>query len=183
MRVEFRRAACIAAVLSCSPVWADVVNLTADRDATLIQTVCGSPPVTDPANGGEDAFHAGHNAGGCKRRGIVHFNLSSIPVGSVVTAVTVTMRESGSNAANQTVGLHKVLADWGEGTSTGGTGGGAGGAPTTNSVTWAYRFYNTQSWSTAGGQFTATASASRTIGGNASYTWSSTATLVSDVQG
>lgn len=90
---------------------------------------------------------------------------------------------SRTTAGNQTVSLHRLLANWGEGTSNADANEGQGAPSTTNDATWLHTFYNTSKWTNAGGDFAATASASLTVGGNGSYTWGSTTQMVADVQG
>jgi NADPH:quinone reductase-like Zn-dependent oxidoreductase len=83
--------------------------------------------------------------------------------------------------SSYTVSLKKMNASWGEGPS---TAYGGGGAPSADGdVTWLHRFYPNTLWSTAGGQFSSTTSASRSVGGQGYYTWTTTAQLVADVQG
>ena len=56
------------------------------------------------------------------------------------------------------------------------------GAPaTSNDATWRHRFFDTIFWSTQGGDFSATVSASQSVGAVGQYTWSS-AQMVADVQ-
>jgi len=74
--------------------------------------------------------------------------------------------------------LHKLLADWGEGTSQA-TGEEGQGAP--NDATWRHRFFDTIFWTNEGGDFFATVSASRSVGPIGQYTWSS-AQMIADVQ-
>src|SRR4029453_9322572 len=52
---------------------------------------------------------------------------------------------------------------------------------TRNGVPWAPRFYHTVFWTTQGGDFSATVSASQSVGAIGNYTWSS-AQMVTDVQ-
>lgn len=163
--------------LVASSASADVVTLQASKDNTLYQDAAGSL-----SNGAGQHFFAGNNDNNLPRRGVIAFNLSSIPTGSTITSVTLTLYMSRSRAQNETVTLHRALADWGEGTSiaSGEEGGGAPAA--TGDATWLHRFYNTLFWSTVGGDFSATASASSTVGGQSgSYSWSSTG-MATDVQ-
>jgi hypothetical protein len=76
-----------------------------------------------------------------------------------------------------------LLADWGEGTSdpAGSEGGGAPATP--GDATWLHRFFNTTLWTNQGGDFVATASATRSVSGVAFYTWGPTAAMRADVQG
>jgi hypothetical protein len=80
-----------------------------------------------------------------------------------------------------TVELHKLLADWGEGTSHAPMGEGDGAPATPNDATWRHRFFDTIFWTTQGGDFSATVSASQSVGGIGQYTWSS-AQMIADVQ-
>src|SRR5262249_15334283 len=81
----------------------------------------------------------------------------------------------------ETIQLHRLLANWGEGASNSDqSGGGGGGAtPTTNDATWIHRFFNTKFWTTPGGDFSSASSASISVDAAGTYTWASTARLVS----
>jgi hypothetical protein len=91
----------------------------------------------------------------------------------------------------RTIGLHRLSADWGEGTAgdslatVAGSGGGFPANP--GDATWSSRFYGSTAWSNPGGvgDYSAAASASASIGTafDSPYSWSSTPALVSDVQG
>ena len=62
------------------------------------------------------------------------------------------------------------------------SGGEGDGAPaTTNDATWRHRFFDTIFWTTEGGDFSATVSASQSVGVVGMYTWSSSQ-MVTDVQ-
>ena len=152
------------------------VNLGPSKDNTLIETPVGN------SNGAGDGFYAGRvgtNGQGTFRRGVLAFDLSSIPAGSTVNSVSLTLEMSQAvNSIAADVTLHRLSANWGEGTS---NGSGTGGLATTGDATWIYRFFNTQTWASAGGDFSAAASASQIVTDPGSYVWSS-AGLVSDVQ-
>jgi hypothetical protein len=78
-----------------------------------------------------------------------------------------------------------MSAAWGEGNSDAGFPGGRGTAAQTGDATWTRRVFNTINWTTAGGDFIATASATATVGNINSQpktTWTS-AQLLNDVQG
>jgi hypothetical protein len=88
-----------------------------------------------------------------------------------VQSATLTLYNAeASNSA--TLSLHRALASWGEGTSVATGNEDAGAASTTNDATWIHRFYPGTSWTSAGGDFNATASASATVVGVGSYQWS-----------
>jgi hypothetical protein len=78
--------------------------------------------------------------------------------------------------------LHRVLETWGEGTADA-SGGEGGGAPATpGDATWSHRFYDQSFWTTEGGTFYATPSATQSVGGIGVYVWSA-AGMTDDAQG
>src|SRR3972149_12113428 len=137
----------------------------------------------DRSNGVGDRIFAGKTDQGRIRRGVLAFSVAaSIPAGSTVTSVSLSMNVSRTNLNTaRTIELHRLLADWGEGTSNAGQQEGEGVAATTNDATWRHRFYSTVFWSAQGGDFSATVSASQSVGVTGTYTWSS-AQMVADVQ-
>ena len=155
---------------------AATVNLGPAKDNTLIETPVGN------SNGAGDGFYAGRvgmNGGGTLRRGVLAFDLSSIPANSTVNSVTLTLEMAQAvTSFAATVTLHRLSADWGE---AGSTGAGSGAAAQTGDATWMHRFFSTQFWSSAGGDFTAQSSASQTVIDPGSYAWTSSQ-MVSDVQ-
>jgi spore coat protein A len=145
----------------------------------------------DVSNGAGDYFFAGrtNQFPAASRRALVKFNLAgSIPAGSTITSVQLTLYLSRSRPSTDPVALHRLLADWGEGVSDGGGQEGQGAAAKNNDATWRYRIFNADlpaaspAWSAPGGDYAAIASASIPVGGVQSYTWPSTAGLISDVQ-
>jgi uncharacterized repeat protein (TIGR01451 family) len=121
-------------------------------------------------------------AGNKVRRAVVRFDLSAIPAGSTINAATLTLHVSRPNNGAQPVDVHRLLNSWGEGTSNAGPGAeGDGTAPATNDATWIHRFFNTQNWTTPGGDFATAVSATQTINAVGSYNWTGTG-LTADVQ-
>lgn len=155
---------------------ASTVSLTPVADSTLQQAF--------PNNnfGDGTSFTAGGRRQGGLTRGLVRFDVAgNLPANAVVTSVSLAVSVVGvpSGGANSTFELHRVLASWGEGTGSD-HGGSVAGA---NQVTWNNRFGSSGSpWTTPGGDFSATASATRAIAGFGAYSFSSTANLVADVQ-
>lgn len=175
--------ALVAAALSASavlPASADQIVLTSVADNTLIEDPAGAYSC-----GAAQYFFAGRvgvNGGSTIRRGALRFSFSSIPAGSVITSVSLKLYCSAVGLTGAyTVSLKKMNASWGEGASTAFGGGGAASAA--GDVTWLHRFYPNTLWSTVGGQFSSTVSASRSVTTQGSYTWASTPQLVADVQG
>ncbi len=162
---------------SASAARAGTVTLTADRDNTLYQSDDGSL-----SNGAGDHFFTGVTNEGVTRRGLVHFDLTSIPSGAVITSATLTLNMSMTIAGPVDVTLHRVSADWGEGASNapGGEGGGAPAA--TGDATWLHTFFDSSLWATAGGDFVAAASATTSVDDNGAYAWGSTTGMIADVQ-
>lgn len=120
---------------------------------------------------------------GFLRRGVLAFDIAgSIPAGSTITAVSLSMNMSRTPFDTaRTVELHRLLANWGEGTSNADNEEGQGAPATINDATWRHRFYDTIFWPVQGGDFSATASASQAVGPIGQYTWSS-AQMTADVQ-
>ena len=68
--------------------------------------------------------------------------------------------------------LFKLTQDWGEGASNAGDPGGGGTAAAPGDATWDFNFFNTSTWTTPGGTYVATASATTSVDGLGSYFWS-----------
>jgi hypothetical protein len=92
------------------------------------------------------------------------------------------MNMSKTISGPHTVSLHRLTADWGEGTSHASGDEGGGATSTTGDATWTHRSFNSETWQQAGGDFVAQASASALVNEIRSYTWGSTAEMVADVQ-
>ena len=159
---------------------APTININPSKDNTLYEYV---PADGDRSNGVGDYFFAGKTAIATIRRGVLAFDIAgSIPPGSTITSVNLSMHMSMTRFDDaQNVELHKLLADWGEGTSDATGEEGQGAPATTNDATWRHRFYDTIFWTTQGGDFSNTVSASQSVGAIGDYTWSS-AQMVADVQ-
>src|SRR5262245_35446324 len=174
--------AAILTALGCAGVMsgsAAIIVINPSKDNTLYQY---DPTEGDHSNGAGFHFFAGENGMGELRRGVLAFDVAgAIPAGSTITAVSLTMNMSMTPAGAETVELHKLLADWGEGTSHAPMGEGDGAPATPNDATWRHRFFDTIFWTTGGGDFSAVVSATQSVGGIGQYTWNSTQ-MVADVQ-
>ena len=166
----------LAALLLVNSAHAATVSLAPVKDNTLIETPIGA------SNGAGDGIYAGRvgvGGGSTKRRGLLAFNLSSIPAGSTITAVTLGLEMSMSpNGVARAISLHRVSADWGE---AGSVGLGTGSPAQPGDATWLFRFFNTTSWTAAGGDFAAANSASQSVLDLGPYVWTDPG-LVADVQ-
>ncbi len=154
------------------------VVLTPTKD----NTIYGSGDA-NLSNGLGDSLFAGKNGKGRIVRSLVAFSLvGQIPVGATINSVTLTLGINTPHNNTQTVELRRLLADWGQGTSSAPSGEGGGAAATTGDATWNARFLNTAPWTTPGGDFSATVSASQIATGSSGNVVFSGVGLVTDVQ-
>jgi hypothetical protein len=155
------------------------VVISADKDNTLIQTADGSL-----SNGAGQNFFVGrtNQGSGYLRRGVIAFDIAgSIPSGALIQSVTLTLNMSKTRFnTTQTISIHRLESDWGEGSSN--ATGGSGAPSTTGDATWIHTFFSTASWANAGGDYDPFVTASQAVSGVGSYTWGSTASMVGDVQ-
>jgi hypothetical protein len=154
-------------------------SITSVKDATLYEDATGAL-----SNGAGQHMFAGTKGAGHAVRGLVAFDVAGkVPAGMTLTAVTLrlNMSAASSNSA-QTIGLHRVLADWGEGSTVASGGGGGGGPAAPGGATWLHRFFSDKLWSHPGGDFEASSSASIDVDGIRAYEWGSTDQMVADVQ-
>ena len=159
---------------------AAIINITPSKDNTLYEY---NPADGDRSNALGLHFFAGNTAEPEIRRGVLAFDIAgNIPVGSTIIAVTLSLNMSRTALDDpRTVELHLLLADWGEGTSMAPGEEGDGAPATPNDATWRHRFFDTVFWTNEGGDFSATVSATQSVGPIGQYTWSS-AQMVTDVQ-
>jgi hypothetical protein len=166
--------------LEADLVNAGIVNINPSKDNTLYEY---DPLDGDRSNALGFHFFAGETGMNELRRGVLAFDIAgNIPIGSTITAVSlsINMSRTPTNTA-YVVELHRLLADWGEGTSVAPGEEGDGAPATPNDATWRHRFFDTIFWSAPGGDFSATVSASQLVSTVGQYTWSS-AQMVADVQ-
>ena len=159
---------------------AQLANINPIKDNTLYQY---DPAEGDVSNALGNHFFAGETGMGELRRGVLAFDIAgNIPAGSTILGVTLSlnMSRTGLNDARN-IELHKMLADWGEGTSVAPGEEGDGAPATTNDATWRHRFFDTIFWTTEGGDFSGTVSATQSVGPVGVYTWSSSQ-MRADVQ-
>jgi len=164
--------------LTITPVCAEMVDIPADRDNTLIEDPDGAL-----ANGLGRAFFAGstNQAAFGIRRGLIRFDVAAaLPKNALIDRVFLSLYQNSNNVAPSAVSLHRVLDDWGEGASFTGGGGGAPAEP--GDATWLHTFYDYDFWVQEGGHFIPHASATEVVADTDYYTWQSTVNLVNDVR-
>ena len=105
-----------AIALAAQAAGADVVMLGASRDTTLYSEDAAR------SNGAGDYTFSGSTRDGFVRRALMAFDVQgAIPPGSTIHSATLTLYMSRTRTQDETVSLHLVVADWGEGTSHAGT--------------------------------------------------------------
>ncbi|WP_121987563.1 DNRLRE domain-containing protein [Nitrospira lenta] len=184
----------------------ETVMLGASKDATIFGASSNQGiPNTDGqdlfnrSNGAGPGLFSGGNGALAAHRGLIAFDIAgTVPAGSIITDVSMTLAigiVAGSGGApglgdqtSRTISLFHVTADWGEGstgsnsTTIGGTGQGFPANP--GDATWNARHFGSTDWTTPGGDFRATPSGSLAVGSQffSSQTWQSTPGMVADVQ-
>ncbi len=156
------------------------VNFPNVKDNTLCEDPTGAL-----SNGVGSFFFVGKTSqlSNSLRRSVIAFDIvGNIPSGSVVTGAQLKLNMSKTSSGPFSVSLHRLFADWGEGTSNA-AGNEGGGAPSAMmDATWIHTFFNSSFWTTPGGDFDPSASATSVITGVGSYTFGTTAQMAADVQ-
>lgn len=132
------------------------VSIVADKDNTIYS---GTP---NNSNGSGAYFFAGRNGANndnSLQRALLHFNVSNIPAGAVISSATLTLYPNKVGASPTGIALHKLSQDWGEGASDAAGNEGPGIAAQPGDATWNSSFYPSTSWSTPGGAFVSTQTA------------------------
>jgi hypothetical protein len=134
------------------------------------------------SNGAGDHFFAGRTNTDSIRRALIAFPVAdSIPPCASITSVTLTLHVSRTTSALQTVTLHRLIADWGEGTSHAPGQEGKGAAATPNDATWDNTFFPGTFWTNTGGDYNPVGSGLQSVGAAGFYSWADAA-MVTDVQ-
>jgi hypothetical protein len=167
---------------------ADTITIFASRDTSLYQDLPGNSDGAGPGMvvGNTDKGRAS------PRRALLDFDVAaSVPAGATITGAQFTLvmeQAAPADSRARAVELHRLLANWGEGTTGQGTPAARSGqgfpAPTDGTTaTWSHRFFNTTPWTNPGGDFDAAASGSAMVGtARQGYVWNSTTAMVHDVQ-
>jgi hypothetical protein len=177
-----RGLALAACLVVAAPVAGGTVTLSPVKDNTLIETADGSL-----SNGRGDGLYSGRNngaAGTTRRRAVLSFDVAgSVPAGSTITGATLTLTLLHSSPNGfQTHAIHRLLEDWGEGTSS--HSGGQGAPATPGDATWLHTYFDDELWSAPGGRYAAAPSASAPVGTvTGPVSWGPTAETIADVQG
>jgi hypothetical protein len=154
--------------------------LPAQKDNTLYQDANGQL-----SNGAGIYLYTGLTDENGLRRGLIAFDLTSIPSNATITGASLSMflSRSGPAPVQVNISLSKALRNWGQGASDAGSPGGGGAQAQANDATWLHTFYSTSFWTNPGGDFSSTISATTAVGSvNTTHTWGGSG-LLADVQG
>jgi len=153
-------------------------DLTPVKDNNIFADNTGNSNATGPN------FVAGNNNSGFARRALLAFDVASnIPAGATITGATLNLNmvHTSGGAGAQDFDLHALLENWGEASSFDAGNPGNGVPATAGDATWDNAFDPGTPWTTAGGEFTPSISATTTVDAIGQYSWSGAA-LVADVQ-
>ena len=164
---------------------ADTVELSAAQDTTLYEDATGRL-----GNGAGQYLFVGrtwdeNGIDKLLRRALIKFNFDSVPPGSTINSASFsfTINQAPPAATSATISLHTMTEDWGEGASNAPGPEGRGTIAQINDATWLHRFFDTELWNTAGGDFAAVAVASEPISSSPqSVTFATSPQLVAAVQ-
>ncbi|MGI8602394.1 MAG: PQQ-dependent sugar dehydrogenase [Verrucomicrobiales bacterium] len=150
-----------------------LVPASEQRTATFNPVADTSMYSEGPLSNAKGSFvFAGQNNRGNNRRALLKFDLSSLPPGTSIQSATLDLKlQNPITTLGTTVTIHRVGADWDEGTSTAVPPEGAGGPATIGDATWLRQIFDTISWTAPGGDFTASPSALQTVSTDALYSW------------
>ena len=145
--------------------------LTASRDTTLYQE-------SAVGNGAGEWIFAGATEpsknDAAMRRALLGWNLSTVPAGAVIASASVSLRMDRTISPSYSFSLHKMLANWGEGSANAGSQEGDGSPASATDATWLKPFFGQAGlWTTPGGDFSGAGSASLGVNASAAYTWNS----------
>ena len=103
----------IASTVIPTAAWSAVTSIVASKDHSIFQSAVSN------SAGGSAGIFSGANANGSPRRGLVAFDVAgSVPAGSLIIGTQLTMYLGNAGSAlPQPIGLHRLTADWGEGTA------------------------------------------------------------------
>ena len=117
------------------------------------------------------------------RRALIEFDISgNLIANSTVTSAALTLECTNSAASGpETFNLQRLTTAWVEGSTNIGLPG-IGGTAAPGDVTWNEASSGATNWTSNGGDFSGSVSSSTSVDATGSYTWATSASMVSDIQ-
>lgn len=165
-------------LLLASGACADELVLEPAADASLFQPFSGNEETADSQ--GPHLF-VGRIAQGTRRRALLRFDLSTLPAGATIDAAQLELTVTRTVSGALSVGVHRMLVPWQEGSANAGTPGGQGTTPATNDPTWTLSAFPATPWANPGGDFVATASGAMTLVAEGDYLVAASAGMLADI--
>lgn len=135
------------------------------------------------SNGAGDFLFAGQTANGVNRRALIRFDVAgALPQGSTIVSASLTLTVSMTISGPVPVTVHRLAASWGEGASNAAGNEGNGALAQSGDATWVRRFFGGSPWTTFGGDFVPTPSATRLVDQFTAHTFGPSLELANDVQ-
>jgi hypothetical protein len=156
---------------------AEEATISCSKDNTLFEDNEGNV-----GNGRGQHLFVGKTLRGPLRRALMSFDLTHIPARATIKQVRLGFTVSQTQGGAQTLSLHRMLADWGEGASNAEDPEGQGIEAEPGDATWLHTFYPDSFWTIPGGDYVPAPSAGLSVDGGGDYLWESTSVLVADVQ-
>jgi hypothetical protein len=142
----------------------EVLEISASLDTTLFEDAAGSI-----GNGAGQHLFVGKSGEDLVRRALLYFDTAVLPEEAEVLSAEVRFTVTRGDRSLM-VRLHRVARDWGEGTSDAPGNEGQGAPATALDATWLHAAYDTELWSTPGGDFDSLALDAREVPGLGEYT-------------
>lgn len=160
--------------------WAsEFVSIAPDQDNTIFEE-------SSVLSNGQGTYlfsgRTGSRNGFASRRALLRFDIgSAVPAGSVITSVSLELNMDRTVTGSLPFSLYRLTRSWGEGASNAVGVEGAGDQAEAGDATWEQAFFPNENWTTPGGDYAGTASATRNVGSTGLYSWTGNG-LVNDVQ-
>jgi len=155
---------------------AATVEVPASRDNTLIEDAAGAV-----SNGAGTSLFVGNSNLNLRRRAVLFFDIQAhVPADARIQSAGLRLNMNQAPEPSLTpISVHRLLINWGEGTSV--SGGGQGAPSTPDDATWLHRFFPDSLWNSEGGDFESNPSATISVDDLGLHIWSGPG-LVNDVQ-
>ncbi len=151
------------------------IQIFANKDNTIISDFMSN------SNGEGPFVYVGLSGNGGIRRGLLSFQVFTLPTSIVVDSVSLTMNCTKiPNISSDTFYLHQLTQHFGEGSSSTQQGGGA--QAENGDATWQDAYYDSIDWNTAGGDYDTTQLSTCLIDDFGSFTFQNTSIFTQVVQ-